>query len=321
MIGAITVVGNDLKFTHLKVIGFGTKAGRECFVLVIHPPQPDVRGADAFGNVLVEDCIFADPAPENTDGVTVVSVIGSPQRALTNTVIRGCTVRGLQPYFPISQAFSALDVENCTVSDCGTPVYFEPARVWGDNVGPVLIRSNKFLNVTVGVQFLFHAEAQFDSLTMLDNEIVLTGSYGAAFAACDTCDTGQSGSITNVVALNNIVRYADWSPRPQNSDVGLHYSDIHNAVFGNNVIALGTRDALRVRECPSGYIPAPVQPESCDFAVYPPPPPPRFPACLDFLPPKYHRAWFNNRDLDGRLLIVRYSSFGSDGLAWQQQWP
>src|SRR5207244_1879756 len=50
MIGAITVVGNDLKFTHLKVIGFGTKAGRECFVLVIHPPQPDVRGADAFGN-------------------------------------------------------------------------------------------------------------------------------------------------------------------------------------------------------------------------------------------------------------------------------
>jgi len=53
MVGAMSVVGNNLKFTNLKMIGFGTKGPRECFVLSIHV-WPTVPGSS--GNVLIENC-------------------------------------------------------------------------------------------------------------------------------------------------------------------------------------------------------------------------------------------------------------------------
>ncbi len=323
MIGAVDVIGNNLKFTHLRIVGFGTKAGRECFPMFIHVLEPSMQGPPSFGNVLVEDCVVSDPAHDNTGGLTTISVAGRPSRPLTNAVVRRCSITGLKPYFAPAQAFSAVHIENCLVADCSKAVYFEPALSWGDNLGPVLIRSNQFLNVDLGVFLSFHAAAQFDSVTMLANEIVLTGPGGAGFASCDTCDAGPSGSITNVTALNNIVRYAGWSVRPASIDFGLQSSDIHNAVFGNNVIALGTQDPLRIRPCPAGIIPPTVQPEICDSdghtgqAVSGP----TYLPCLDALPSDYRRAWFNNRDLRGELQKVRYLFFNSDGFALQQQWP
>ena len=314
---AFYAIGSNLKFTDLRVIGFGTKAGRECFPLFIQTAPPWVPAPAGFGNVLVENCLFTDPAPDNADDVTTICVAGRPFRAMTNTVIRGCSVTGLKSHFTISQAFSALNVENCFVDDCTQAFYFEPELT--DDTGPVTIRSNLFLNVVAGVSIGFHAGAQFESINCTDNEFVLSGGNGWAFAACDTCDVGPSGSIGSVTALNNIVRYPDWSLQPANSDAGLFYSDIHNAVFGNNIVSLGTAGALGVRPFPAGYIPPPIVAETCDSPgssgsfSYPP--------SVDILPPGYRRAWFNNRDLNGNLLNVRYSYFGSDGLAAQQQWP
>jgi hypothetical protein len=318
---AIRALGSNLRFTRLKIIGFGTKATRECFPIGI---ETSLGGSRLnFGNVLVEDCVLTEPATNNTDGLTGVLMVGAPPRLLTNAVVRRCSVTGvLSQFLPrYSQAFSAIQVENCLVSDCLTAVYFEPNPSWGDSLGPVLIRSNQFINVENGIRLAFAAGAQFDSLTCLENEIVLRGAGGWAFVACDTCSQGPSGSTTNVTVLNNVVRYADWSPRLSSPDSGLYCSDIHNSVFGNNVVVLSTANALRLRPCPSGIIPPPRPSERCDEVIISEPPGSTYPRCLDVLPAGYRRVWFNNRDLAGNLLNVRYWNNNVDGFASQQQWP
>jgi hypothetical protein len=149
--------------------------------------------------------------------------------------------------------------------------------------------------------------------------ILTTGGYWG-FAACDSCSPGPSGTISNVVALNNIVRFADWSPRPTSTAGGFYCTHIHNAVFGNNLVALGTAGALRLRSCPSGSIAPPKPSKLCDGDI-PVVPPSTLPPCLDLLPSGYRRAWFNNRDLLNTPLKVRYWNTNSDGFASQQQWP
>ena len=148
--------------------------------------------------------------------------------------------------------------------------------------------------------------------------IILAGGSGWGVAICDTCYVGPTASITNLTVLNNVIRYAGWIPRPTLTDGGVYYSDIQQAVFGNNVVALGTTYSLRVRTCPSGLIPPP--PGDCDHFAPNPPPPSTYPQCLDALPAGYHRAWFNNRNLSGSLLQVRFINNGVDGPASQQQW-
>ena len=121
--------------------------------------------------------------------------------------------------------------------------------------------------------------------------------------------------------MNNIIRFPGWASRPANGDSGIYYSDIQHAIYGNNLVALGTFAALRVRWCPSGLIPAEELLEDCDHPLVLPLPPPAIPPCLDTLRPGYRRAWFGNRDLSGTLLPVRFSNNSVEGLASQQQWP
>ncbi len=321
MVGAISLTGNNMKFTRLKVIGFGTKALRECFpVYITTPPQPEPVVHQ--GNIIIEDCIFTEPATNNTDGLTALTLSGAPPHTFTNAIVRNCTVADVRPHFVYSHGFTAKQVENCVVTNCGNGVYFEPDPAGADDVGAVLIRSNRFLNVINGVYLLTHASGQFDSLTCIGNEVVLSGLAGWGFAVCDTCDVGPSGSVTNMTVLNNLVRFADWSLRPSTSSGGLYFSDIQNAVFGNNVIVLGTPNNLRLRSCPSGFI-FPPQPKS-DCEIDPGSvvlPPPTYPPCLETLPPNYRRAWFGNCDHRGNLLEVRYLDYGLDRPASQQQWP
>jgi hypothetical protein len=317
---AINVAGNNLKLTHLKVIGFGTRAGRECFPIFLTylgqggPPN-------YLGNVLVEDCVISDPAPGNTDGLSAIDMVPAPPDRLTNAVVRRCAVRGLKREFTYSNGIAASVVEHCVVEDCKIGVYFEPEVANLDDFGSILIRSNQFLNVTHGVYLLHHARSYFDSLTVLRNEIVLDGIGGYGVSACDTCAVGPAGTITNLTCLNNIVRYQDWSMPSWLYGGGLMYSDMQHAVLGNNLIVLDSGRALRVRQCPSGFIPPEIPPEDCDHPSTTPPDPPTYPPCLDVLRPGYRRAWFNNRDLSGQLLPVRFANSGLDGLALQQQWP
>ncbi len=313
MVGAMNLYGNNLKFSRLKVIGFGTKGGRECFGLYISSPG---RG----GNVLIEDCVLAEPANVNGDGLTGITLLAKPPNSVTNGVVRRCTVSGVRSHFTYSHAFAAVQVENCLVDDCVNGVYFEPDAHL-DDIGPVLVRSNQFLNVNSGVFMLSHASAKFDSLTCLNNEIVLSGTGGWGFGVCDLCDAGPSATITNVTALNNVVRYPGWTTRPLYPDGGFFHGDIHQSVMGNNLIALGTSHGLRERACPLGIIPAPDSKEDCEHPGYVAPGPPTYPPCLDVLSPGYQRAWFNNCDLTGRLLDVRFLNLGVDGAASQQQWP
>jgi hypothetical protein len=239
---------------------------------------------------------------------------------LTNAVVRRCSVIDVSSHFAYSHAFSAIEVEHSRVENCEIAVYFEPGAPYA-SYGPVSIRSNAFIHVKSGVYWLFHPGAQFDSLIYQGNDIVLKGAGGWGISACDTCSAGPSGTIKNVTVIDNIIRYPDWGLRTSAPDGGILYSDISHGVIGNNVIALGTPHELRVRHFPAGIILPPQPVEDCDYL----PPPPggglSYSSSMDPLPPGYQRAWFNNRSISGTLLDVRFTRYGADGNASQQQWP
>src|SRR5262249_51846852 len=65
-VSALELVGEYLSFLRLKVVGFGCKPRKECFAFFIQAPH---------GSVLMEDCTFSDPAPENGDTITVVRLV------------------------------------------------------------------------------------------------------------------------------------------------------------------------------------------------------------------------------------------------------
>src|SRR5262249_55207886 len=148
-LSAANVHGSNLKFTNLKVVGFGAKVGAECFVMSIHPYS---GAATPISNVLVEDCLFTQPATRNSEGLSTLTLTGPGQNSLQNGIVRRCTVSGVRPYFLYSHAFGAIRVENCVVDDCETGVYFEPGSAGFESAGSaVLIRSNAFLNVDQGI--------------------------------------------------------------------------------------------------------------------------------------------------------------------------
>ncbi|HEY5911219.1 MAG TPA: LamG-like jellyroll fold domain-containing protein, partial [Verrucomicrobiae bacterium] len=319
--GAAEVRGSNLKFQGLKVIGFGTKAVKECFPLLVLAPEPSVYHPELFRNVLVEDCAFVQPATNNSDGVSVLVVAGQGTGRLVNAAVRRCTVAGVRSYFTYSHGITAPLVENCLVDDCEAAVYFEPdAKGWTDSIGPVLIRTNQFRNVVLGISVDFHPEAHFDSLACQDNEITLSATastqrYGIRI--CDVCLPGPSASITNLLALRNTVRYPDWAPRLSPVDGGLVYTDIRHAVFGDNLLVLDPAVALRVRQYPAGIVPNVPTPEDCDHPGLVWPGPSTYPPSLDALPPGYRRAWYNNRNLSGLLLPIHYTQWGFDRPASQ----
>src|SRR5258705_3362095 len=217
-------------------------------------------------------------------------------------MVRRSRMTGLRPWFAYSHAAATLRLENCVVEECSQAVYYEPVE--GENPGPVLIRSNLFQNVTAGIFILTHPGATLDTITFLNNEIVLSGG-GSGLFVCDLCIAPPSGTVTNITALNNIIRYPGWAPRPFSTDWGLFYSDIQNAVFGNNVVALGNASGLRVRQCPIGVMPSPPFKEDCDHPGPGTPGPSTPLPCLDTLQPGSLRGWFNNRDISGVLFPVR----------------
>lgn len=319
--GALTAVhlrGSQVKLRHLKIVGFATTPLRECFPLFFFVP----RSMPFVTDVLIEDCVVTDPAGWSADGVTAVTMVGDGNGRLRNAVARRVTVSGLRSRFSYSQGFTAAHVEDCRVEDCGVGVYFEPNATGLQSVGPVVVRGNQFHGVNHGVRALMLPGAVFDSILMRDNSITMatSGASGWAFSACDTCINGPSGTVTNVVAIGNRIHYPGWQPHPARTDGGFHYSDIQHAVFGRNLVALGTASGLRVRQYPSGRIPF-VAVEDCDHPYTGPPGVDTFAPSLDALPPGYRRAWFENRALDGALLPVRHRRQGADRDAAQQQWP
>lgn len=315
-ISAIFVAGNNLRFTHLKVIGFGTKAGAECFPMNLSP-QTTSRPVHV-GNVLVEDCVFTDPAPVNKDVVSVIVAVAASPNTLTNAVVRRCTVNGMKSYFPLSHGVGAPTVEGCLVTDCDVGSYWESVQSSSD-YGYVTIRSNRFINVARGIYFSMGAGMQFDTMECINNEMILTGG-GYGIGACDICAVGPSGSIRGLTALGNVIRYPDWQRRAGSIDVGIYYSDIQHAVIANNTIAIRNGSDLQVRLCPGGIIYPPPEPDNCDVRPVNGPGQPTTPPCVDELLPGYRRAWYNNRDISGTLLDVHIRKYGFETLAVQQQW-
>ena len=323
-VAAVEARGSNMKFTGLKVVGFGTKAVRECFPLAVLFPAALASQPAPFNNILVEDCLITQPATNNSDGLSALVITPPGPNSLFNASVRGCTVAGVKPYFTYSHGITAPLLENCVVDDCQVGVYEEPDPNAGmDDIGPVIVRSNQFLNVMFGIAIDSHPGARSDSLLCIGNEIVLADSSApvSGIRICDVCGSGPSASMTNLAALNNIIRYPVWARPPTAQDGGLIYANIRHAVYGNNLVVFGTANSLRVRPYPVGLVPDVPPPEDCDHPGLVQPGPSTYPPSLDALPPGYRRAWYNNRDLSGVLLPVLYSEWGVDRPALQQQWP
>jgi hypothetical protein len=317
MVGAASLFGNNLKFKNLKIIGFGTRATYECFPISLSPPY---RASQYnVGNILIEDCIFTNPASRNRDGLTTVTLTAPAPSTVTNATARRCSVLNVRPEFVYSGGFTAVHVEHCRVENCETGVYFEQWGPFGENMSANIL-SNEFINVDYGIHILFHSATKFGELNCQGNEIVMDGSRGFGIAACDVCSPGPNGRIAKLAALNNIVRHPNWLPRTPETHGGILYTDIPHSVIGNNVLALGDSHGLRVRQCPAGIIYPPPYIEDCDYL----PPPPggsiTYPPCVDTLPLGYRRAWFNNRNPSGHLMEVRTARTGVEGPALEQQW-
>lgn len=315
-VDAIITGGNNQKFIDLRIVGFGCRAAREGFPLGVVAAVPRV-GPALVGNVLIENCRFDSPASNNTEVLTACIMVPRAPNQLTNAIVRRCHVADMRGSFPHIQAYTTSHLEESVAEYADKGVYYEPYT--SDQYGPLLIRSNRFVNVVRGVYVWTHPDARIDRVVMQGNEFILSGGGGYGFFTCDICSGGPGGTITNAVALGNVVRYADWAPRPAATEGGFWYSNIRNAVYANNVVALGTVNGLRLRQCPAGSIPSPVV-EDCDTPAGPPGPPLPVP-CLSPLPSGYRRAWFNNRDLNGNLLPVRFMENGVDGNALEPQWP
>jgi hypothetical protein len=316
-VGAVHAGGSNHRYRDLEIVGFGNSAGREGFPLHLVAPVPPTGGV-RLGNVLVEDCRFLDPARGNADVLSALMLTPAAPNILTNAKARRCRVSGLQPHFPRVNAYNAVvHLEDSEADQVHVGAYYEP--YYRDQFGPVLLRSNRFQNVSQGILVSPYPGVQSDSLTLLHNEIVLLpGGRGYGLSLCDVCNVGPSGSMTNLVAVGNVIRYPDWVPRPANgAEGGLQYGDIRHAVFARNLVALGTPNPLRVRQCPAGSIPDPVL-EDC--VSYKPAGPTTIPACLNELRPGYRRAFLGNRDLQGELLPVRFFENLVDGQALEQQW-
>ncbi|MBV9391198.1 MAG: hypothetical protein JOY96_04815, partial [Verrucomicrobia bacterium] len=88
MVGCAGAVGNNILFSNLKFIHFGTRhRGAECFAFLCYAGPSQV--GKHFTNVRLENSIFTDPASGNLDGLTC-SGMGAAEGASLDGTIAGC---------------------------------------------------------------------------------------------------------------------------------------------------------------------------------------------------------------------------------------
>jgi hypothetical protein len=245
---AVAVRGNNLKFTDLRVIGFGTKTPHECFPFYISVGSPMDTNALHCGNVLVENCEFAAPATNNTFNVTVLSLYAFPPFTYSNAVIRNCRVMDFRSAFVGVQAFSASQVENSYVTNCDVGVYFEPALpgAGAPALDYAIIRSNRFDYVAAGVVSAFHNGAsnqpqlRFGNLIIEKNEIILSPAFGL-WAVFVTDAVAYHGITSNMVVNGNSIHFPNWETN--HVGTGLTDNNALNAVFANNLIEISPNPA------------------------------------------------------------------------------
>jgi hypothetical protein len=217
---AANLVGSDLLFKYLKVIGYGIKTGAECFVLYSAPSGTNEPANSQFSHVHVENCQFTQPATGNTNGVSLVYLGTDAQNGvrLTDAAILNCTF-DTPGDFSWWNCMYGTDCENNTVK--GDPAskavqvgwHTEPGSwnglsthqdAWGTSF---LVKNNFFVDCQSGLLVAAHPNGAVGPLTVTGNSFVFTnGKNAGEVAVALIASTGSFGDIpvvTSVTITNN----------------------------------------------------------------------------------------------------------------------
>jgi hypothetical protein len=241
---AISVIGNNLLFSNLKIEHFGTgKRGVECFPIFCYAGAGHSFGQ--YENIRLEISVFTEPASGNKDGLSCV-VIGASTYARADGAIVNCRFIHLRSDFSYSHAFAAPLCEGNEVIDCENGFYLEPAD---RQFGTWIIRKNRFRDINAAVMVKWHPTGSLNTIQFEDNNVVLEGDPEAFSVALAVDDTGlkpgdQRPTIAKIIFRNNQIIQAEPSTEKVERKAGLtlvspeaRYS-VQELLLENNVFRL-----------------------------------------------------------------------------------
>jgi hypothetical protein len=210
-VGAVNVVGNNMLFSNLKVVHFGTgKRGVECFPVFCYAGPGHVGGQ--YENIRMENSLFTEPATGNKDGLSCAAISASTSARLEGAIVN-CRFINLKSDFSYSHAFGAAMCEGNVVIGCETGFYLEPDDLQS---GTWTIRKNKFQDIFNAVMINWHPTGSLNTIQFEDNDVVLRVDPQRNSAAFAVDDSGlrpgdQRPTIAKVIFRNNRISLAQPS--------------------------------------------------------------------------------------------------------------
>ncbi|MBV8176629.1 MAG: hypothetical protein JO151_18975 [Verrucomicrobia bacterium] len=243
-VSAVNVVGNNMSFSNLKVVHFGTgKRGVECFPLFCYAGAGHTGGQ--YENIRLENSVFTEPATGNKDGLGCAVIAASADARLEGAIVN-CRFINLKSDFSYSHACGAALCEGNEVIGCETGFYLEPDD---QQSGTWIIRKNRFRDVIAAAMVKWHPTGSLNTIQFEDNDVVLRVDPQQTSVACAVDDTGlkpgdQRPTIAKVIFRNNRIRLADPSKEPVARAAGLHLVSLEarysvgEVVLENNLFSL-----------------------------------------------------------------------------------
>lgn len=166
-VSGIVCSGSNIKIRNTKVINFGTNSvGTENFPFFLG----NNLDAGVFENNLIEYCTVTSPVAGNQDGISAMTMgVFATGQTTKNNAIRNCTIDMYGNDALYSHGPYALLVENNYVRGCVNGFYTEPLSTYFESP---IIRANKYVQGTYGVNGSAHVGGIVKSITIEDNAFI-----------------------------------------------------------------------------------------------------------------------------------------------------
>ena len=233
-ISLISCQGNDILVQGDKLMGWGTKSG-ECFVVFIMPSAISFSGL-TFSHCHVQNCLFTLPATGNLDGCSICCVAGDNKVTVVDYQILNNQFINVTSDFQYSHALCGFFQQGNLVNGCATGWYAEPgagSSVGCNNLAPIVIDSNTFINVLFVAQMDFHTNGLLGPVTFSNNIVRLPNGYNIYSVGVNLC--GQRP--TNIPAMPSItVSGNEFMGLNQLSTQNSYYRCVDLSGFGNSEV-------------------------------------------------------------------------------------
>jgi hypothetical protein len=221
-VGAVNVVGNNMLFSNLKVVHFGTgKRGVECFPFFSFAGPGHAGGK--YENIRLENSVFTDPAVGNKDGLSCAVIAASTSARIQGAIVN-CRFINLKSDFTYSHAFAAPLCEGNDVEGSDTGFYLEPDD---RQFGTWIIRKNRFRDIITAAMVNWHPTGSLNTIQFEDNNVVLEAEPRRTSVAFGIDDTGlksgdPSPAIAKIIFRNNKISLAEPSRGQITQAAGIH---------------------------------------------------------------------------------------------------